>query len=190
MFERFTAAAREAVVAAQEQARGSGHHHIGTEHLLLGVLADVDGVAATVLRDQGVERAAVVSEMAALGNSDADALRAIGIDLGEVRRKAEAAFGPGALDRVRCHRVGLFRHRMVDAAMPFSAATKQALERSVREAQALKHSYIRTEHLLLGLLGLLADETSTATQMLRRLGMRLDLGQIRARVLDELGRVA
>jgi len=51
VFERFTQSARRAVVFAQEEARLLNHGYIGTEHLLLGVLAGSDGVAADVLRD-------------------------------------------------------------------------------------------------------------------------------------------
>src|SRR5215469_10408732 len=46
MFERFTAEARRAIVQAQEEARRLQHNYIGTEHLLLGLLAEPDGIAA------------------------------------------------------------------------------------------------------------------------------------------------
>jgi len=49
MFERFTNPARHVVVLAQEEARGLKHNYIGTEHLLLGLLGETDGVAARVL---------------------------------------------------------------------------------------------------------------------------------------------
>jgi hypothetical protein len=55
MFERFTDRARTTVVMAQEEARGLGHNFIGTEHLLLGLLAEGNGVGAIVLRAAGVE---------------------------------------------------------------------------------------------------------------------------------------
>jgi ATP-dependent Clp protease ATP-binding subunit ClpA len=54
MFERFTDQARTVVVLAQEQARGLSHHYIGTEHLLLGLLAEGNGVAAKVLEAAGI----------------------------------------------------------------------------------------------------------------------------------------
>lgn len=50
MFERFTDRARRVVVRAQEEARALGHPSIGTEHLLLGLLDDPDGLAAAALR--------------------------------------------------------------------------------------------------------------------------------------------
>src|SRR5450756_1199196 len=49
MFERFTEHARQVIVLAQEEARVLRHNYIGTEHLLLGLLREADGVAARVL---------------------------------------------------------------------------------------------------------------------------------------------
>jgi ATP-dependent Clp protease ATP-binding subunit ClpA len=92
MFERFTDRARKAVTDAQVVARRLGHGHVGTEHLLLGLLEN-DGIAAQVLSGAGVTRAAVEREILAevgrgpLGAGDAEALGAIGIDLDEVRRR-------------------------------------------------------------------------------------------------------
>ncbi|MCW2879967.1 MAG: ATPase domain protein [Sphaerisporangium sp.] len=54
MFERFTDSARRAVVAAQEEARRLDHDFIGTEHVLLGLLGEGKGLAATVLKDSGL----------------------------------------------------------------------------------------------------------------------------------------
>ncbi len=54
MFERFTDRARTVVVMAQEEARGLGHPYIGTEHLLLGLLAEGNGVGAQVLNARGI----------------------------------------------------------------------------------------------------------------------------------------
>src|SRR5487761_1581048 len=49
MFERFTQRARRVIVLAQEESRQLGHNYIGTEHLLLGLLAEDEGVAARAL---------------------------------------------------------------------------------------------------------------------------------------------
>src|SRR5271165_2223325 len=54
MFERFTDKARRTVVLAQEEARQLRHDHIGTEHLLLGLLRETDGAAATALSSLGI----------------------------------------------------------------------------------------------------------------------------------------
>jgi Clp amino terminal domain, pathogenicity island component len=59
MFERFTDRARRVVVLAQEEARLLNHNYIGTEHILLGVLSEPDGVAAETLRSMGVSLDAV-----------------------------------------------------------------------------------------------------------------------------------
>lgn len=53
MFERYTERARQVVVLAQEEARGLKHNYIGTEHVLLGLIAEGEGVAAHVLGDFG-----------------------------------------------------------------------------------------------------------------------------------------
>jgi ATP-dependent Clp protease ATP-binding subunit ClpA len=55
MFERFTDRARRVVVLAQEEARMLQHNYIGTEHILLGLLREGDGVAAQVLVKLGAE---------------------------------------------------------------------------------------------------------------------------------------
>ena len=49
MFERFTARARQVVVLAQDEARALKHNYIGTEHILLGLLREEEGLAARVL---------------------------------------------------------------------------------------------------------------------------------------------
>ena len=54
MFERFTERARMAVVLAQDEARALKHNYIGTEHLLLGLLREQEGLAARVLHSLGV----------------------------------------------------------------------------------------------------------------------------------------
>jgi ATP-dependent Clp protease ATP-binding subunit ClpC len=59
MFERFTDRARRVVVLAQEEARMLNHNYIGTEHVLLGLISEGEGVAARVLRTMGVSLEAV-----------------------------------------------------------------------------------------------------------------------------------
>src|SRR6266852_4252087 len=55
VFERFTERARQVVVLAQDEARLLGHDHVGTEHLLLGLVREEEGVAARTLQSLGVE---------------------------------------------------------------------------------------------------------------------------------------
>jgi len=63
MFERFTPSARLAVNHAKESARALGHHNLGTEHLLLGILHEPDGLGAKVLRELGVDEATINREI-------------------------------------------------------------------------------------------------------------------------------
>ena len=59
MFERFTDRARRVVVLAQEEARMLNHDYIGTEHILLGLIHEGEGVAARALESLGISLAAV-----------------------------------------------------------------------------------------------------------------------------------
>ncbi|MCT2594052.1 hypothetical protein LHJ74_29800 [Streptomyces sp. N2-109] len=170
MFERFTKPARSVVVGAQEEARGLRHDRIGTEHLLLSVLRHPEEPGAATLERLGVTaetcRAAVAAlvtrDTDALGPEDAEALKALGIDLEEVRRRTEESFGPGALDgpaaapRDKPRRLlplGRRREEGIETGhMPFESRAKKALELSLREALALKDRAIGVEHVVLGLL--------------------------------------
>ena len=188
MFERFTAQARHAVVEAQVHARALHHDQITPEHVLLGVMDDTDGVGAQVLRDLGLTTDALAREIAALGRGDADALQTIGVDLSAVRLQAEAVFGPGALDQGRRGPGGWFRARRARRArghVPFSAPAKKALEQSLRQALELKHGYIGSEHLLLGLI---ASDGDPAARTLQRLG--ISPADVRDRVRTRLRRPA
>lgn len=108
MFERFAPDARTAVAHAQEHARRLGHHYIGCEHLLLG-LVSTDQPASEVLREHGVTPARLEEEIVRqvglgagsllFGTLDRDALASIGIDLDAVRARVEESFGPEALTR-------------------------------------------------------------------------------------------
>lgn len=174
MFERFTHDARAVVVRTQEEARQLRHDRIGTEHLLLGLLAEAPGVLAAT----GITAAAVREGIAAArGPSDADALATLGIDLDEVRRRVEATFGTGALSAVR--RGGRSGH------LPFSPRAKTVLELSLREAIRLKHNWIGPEHILLGLI---REGRGLAAAVLVALGV--DLERLRDSVVADLGRRA
>jgi ATP-dependent Clp protease ATP-binding subunit ClpC len=70
VFERFTDRARQVVVLAQEEARLLEHDHIGTEHILLGVLREDSGIGAQVLTDLGVTIEAVRDRVIELVKSD------------------------------------------------------------------------------------------------------------------------
>ena len=147
MFERFTKRARTVVVHAQEIARERRSPTIGSEHLLLGLFAVPDGLAATILSRLQVDRADVEADLGRGAPFDAEGLATLGIDLDEVRRQAEETFGPGALDRTQAA-----QGRWRGGHIPFERDAKKALELGLREAVHLGHGFIGTEHLLLGLL--------------------------------------
>ena len=181
-FERFTEKARTVVVLAQQQARERGDDTIDTGHLLRALLVVPDNLALTVLEGFSVRRTEVEADLARRGAttttdvSDAAALASLGIDLDEVRRRVEEAFGPGALDRV--HRP---RGRRWGGHIPFAKGSKKALELALREAIALGHNYIGTEHLLLGML----RGDGPARDVLVARGVRLDVARV---IVEELVR--
>jgi len=187
MFERLTDSARAAIISAQGQARALRHEQVLAEHLLLAVLADRASISARVLREHGVQADRLIEEVAALGAGDHEALREIGIDLAAVRQRAEATFGPGALDRPRPRRAGFLRRQMVwtGGHLPFSDAAKGALEQSLRQAVALGHHHVGVDHVLLGLL---AGDQDSAARSLQRLGV--DPSDIRSQVQAQLQRAA
>ena len=174
MFERFTDAAREAVAQAQVEARGLGHRHIGTEHLLLGLLADSESDSARGLWLQRVDHDQVREALTRIipvppGDLDAEALETIGIDLSAVREKVEATFGTGALDQLPGG--GGERRRLPSGRIPFTARAKKVLELSLREALRLRHKHIADGHILLGLL---REGEGLAVQILVGAGVDLD----------------
>ena len=178
MFERFTRAARAVVTGAQQEARALGHDWIGTEHVLLAMVAPpqpgvdapegADRVAA-VLRVSGIDhsrvRTAIIrhvgdrSEATVIADRDAEdaaALKAIGIDLDAVRAAIEENFGAGALRLPRPAKkkgiLGRFTGGDGGGHIAFTPRNKKALELSLREAIRLKHNFIAPEHMLLGIL--------------------------------------
>jgi ATP-dependent Clp protease ATP-binding subunit ClpC len=143
MFERFTDRARRVMVLAQEEARMLKHDYIGTEHILLGLIQEGDGVAA-------------------------HALESLGITQEEVRQQVEASVGRGQQAPKGGH-------------IPFTPQGKKALQLSLREAMHLGHSYIGTEHILLGLI---REGEGPAAQVLVRLGA--DQNRVRHQVIQLL----
>jgi len=147
MFERFTTEARQVVVGAQSEARQLHSGRIGTEHLLLALLAQ-GAPSAAVLTRHGLTHDAVAEAVVGYvgaGDLDAEALAALGIDLEAVRSTVEATFGEGALD-------GPPGSRDPRGHIPFTPRAKKVLELSLREAIALKSKSIADTHIALGLL--------------------------------------
>ena len=178
MFDIFTDEARRALILAQDEAIMLGHDFVAAEHLLLGLVGTGDGLAGQLLADQGVTadeaRRAAVELLTADGLTVAsaagpvEALATIGIDVDDVRRRADETFGRG---------------QFVFPRPAYVLEAKRAIERSVAEAQALGHEYVGTEHMLLGLLG--ADD-APGTRLVAALG--LDPGQVRGLVLARIER--
>ena len=140
VFERFTDRARSVLVLAQEEARLLNHSFIGTEHILLGLLHEGDGVGAR-------------------------ALQSLGITLEAVRVKVEETIGMAGTTP--------------GGSPPFTPRAKKVLELSLREALQLSHSYIGTEHILLGLVR--EGEGVAATVLV---GLGADLGRVRQTVMQ------
>ncbi|MBU6144284.1 MAG: AAA family ATPase, partial [Acidobacteria bacterium] len=142
MFEKFTDKARRVVVLAQEEAKSLNHNYIGTEHILLGLIHEGEGVAAK-------------------------ALEALGISQEAVRDQVKEIIGQG--------------QSTPNGHIPFTPRAKKVLELSLREALQLGHSYIGTEHLLLGLI---KEGEGVAAQVLTKLGA--DSNRVRAQVQQML----
>lgn len=146
MFERFTASARAVVFAARELAEDEHGAQVRPDHLMLALLGEDDSLAVRVLEASGASRERLAEALgrrrssvdSGLGPDDVDALAAIGIDVQEVLRRIEENLG-GL--RGPAHR-GTPR---------FTAGSKKVLELALREAIALRHRAIGSEHILLGL---------------------------------------
>jgi ATP-dependent Clp protease ATP-binding subunit ClpC len=131
-FDKFTERARRVLTLAQEEAQRFNHNYIGTEHLLLGLVREGDGVAAKVLNNLGVE-------------------------LSKVRSAVEFIIGRG--------------EKQISGEIGLTPRAKKVIELAVEEARRLNHSYIGTEHLLLGLV---REGEGIAFGVLESLGVSLD----------------
>ncbi|MGH3444584.1 MAG: Clp protease N-terminal domain-containing protein [Nocardioidaceae bacterium] len=147
MFERFTRAARQVVMDAREQAVAATASEVRPEHLLRALLEDERSMAVRALAELGVKAGALRESLDrlrmryvdGLDEDDAAALKVLGIDLDDVVRRIDRNLG------------GLTPSGPSGRRLRFSRAAKKALELALREALALGHNYIGTEHLLLGL---------------------------------------
>ncbi len=132
MNTRFTSRAVKALKFAQYEAQDMEQNFIGTEHILLGLLHEDEGVAAR-------------------------ALSALGVDLNTVRQRAEGAIGAEADE---------------GSDNPYyTPGAKRAMELALDEARSFGHSYIGTEHILLGLL---REHDNAAARVLLALGANLN----------------
>ena len=186
MFERFTPEAKRIVTGGVEIAQHLHDDFLGTEHLLIALAGTGPNVATRAMIACGFDPARAQDDLARnvgssrddLSDADAAALRSIGVDLDEVRRRTEASFGPGALERRRRWHG---RRRARVCGLPFTPEAKQALELALREAIRLEQRSIGPEHVLLGLLRL----DATSTHLIR--AQQIDPRRLRSEVERGLG---
>ncbi|HEY2376177.1 MAG TPA: ATP-dependent Clp protease ATP-binding subunit [Gemmatimonadaceae bacterium] len=130
----FTERVRKVLAMAREEAARLHHEYVGTEHILLGLIREGEGVAATVLQNLSVE-------------------------LDEIQQKIEETVKKGKAAQT------------TGPDLPYTSRAKKVLELAMSEARELNHSYVGTEHLLLGLL---REEKGIAAQVLTDAGVNLE----------------
>jgi ATP-dependent Clp protease ATP-binding subunit ClpC len=142
MFGRFTERAQKVLALAQEEAVRLGHNNIGTEHILLGLVREGEGIAAK-------------------------ALQALGLSPEKIQKEVETLIGRGQDASQTIH---------------YTPRAKKVIELSMDEARKLGHSYVGTEHILLGLI---REGEGVAARVLNNLGVSLN--KARQQVLQLLG---
>ena len=130
----FTERVRKVLAMAREEAARLHHEYIGTEHMLLGLIREGEGVAATVLQNLSVE-------------------------LDDIQQKIEETVARGKAGQT------------TGPDLPYTSRAKKVLELAMDEARELNHSYVGTEHLLLGLL---REEKGIAAQVLFDAGVTIE----------------
>jgi ATP-dependent Clp protease ATP-binding subunit ClpA len=172
-FERFTQRARGVLAAADAAAEGSGHRAIGTEHLLLGLYAEPDGIAAKALLGMQVGREQVV---AAVQTAWARAAAAQHEPARPADDAAATAVQPDAVAALRAAAGDPTAGRR-----PMSPGARAALVSALAAALEFGHNYIGTEHILLGLY---RDPDSLAARVLAEVGA--EASEVQARVAELL----
>ncbi|PRX39259.1 ATP-dependent Clp protease ATP-binding subunit ClpC [Planifilum fimeticola] len=142
MFGRFTERAHKVLALAQEEAVRLGHSNIGTEHILLGLVREGEGIAAK-------------------------ALIGLGLGLEKIQKEVESLIGRGQGQPIN---------------IAYTPRAKKVIELSMDEARKLGHTYVGTEHILLGLI---REGEGVAARVLNNLGVSLN--KARQQVLQLLG---
>ncbi|WP_010652137.1 ATP-dependent protease ATP-binding subunit ClpC [Oceanobacillus massiliensis] len=142
MFGRFTERAQKVLALSQEEAVRLGHNNIGTEHILLGLVREGEGIAAK-------------------------ALQSLGLEVSKIQEEVEKLIGVGKQPMQSIH---------------YTPRAKKVVELSQDEARKLGHSYVGTEHILLGLI---REGEGVAARVLNNLGVSLN--KARQQVLQLLG---
>ena len=140
----FTDRVRKVLAMAREEAIRLQHDYVGTEHILLGLIREGEGVAAAVLTN-------------------------LSVDLEQVQERIEESVRRG-------------KATIALGELPYTSRAKKVLEFAMAEARELNHSYVGTEHLLLGLL---REEKGIAAEVLNQLGVTLE--EARRQTLKLLG---
>ncbi|MEX2466533.1 MAG: ATP-dependent Clp protease ATP-binding subunit [Gemmatimonadota bacterium] len=140
----FTDRVRKVLAMAREEAIRLQHDYVGTEHILLGLIREGEGVAAAVLTN-------------------------LSVDLDQIHERVEESVRKG-------------KATIALGELPYTSRAKKVLEFAMAEARDFNHSYVGTEHLLLGLL---REEKGIAAQVLNSLGVTLE--EARAETLKVLG---
>jgi ATP-dependent Clp protease ATP-binding subunit ClpA len=194
MFERFTSQGHIAVALAKEAGRELRAPEISAQHLLLGVLQAAgkdlsvvlsgDGLTAEVVRPRLIEASETSKATDESFDEDADALRAIGIDLKAVRDSVARTFGADAFDDAPSPSGRRRRRQRRSSHVPFSRAAKKCLELALREALAHKDNEIGCEHLMLGII---RSGDKAAIDLITE---HVDTTQLRASILALLDKAA
>ncbi|RDI39038.1 ATP-dependent protease ATP-binding subunit ClpC [Falsibacillus pallidus] len=142
MFGRFTERAQKVLALAQEEAIRLSHSNIGTEHVLLGLVREGEGIAAK-------------------------ALYGLGLSPEKIQKEVETLIGKG---------------QDASQTIQYTPRAKKVIELSMDEARKLGHSYVGTEHILLGLI---REGEGVAARVLNNLGVSLN--KARQQVLQLLG---
>jgi ATP-dependent Clp protease ATP-binding subunit ClpA len=182
-----TPRAKKVIEYAVDEARRLNHHYIGTEHLLLGLLREGEGIAAGVLQSLGVNlEQARRQTLAALDDSGQGGVQEPG---------PEEAEGSKIPDQDKDRAINLEPLQDGDdrplEATPgqmgrfdkFSVRARRVMESAQQEAQRFQHSYIGTEHILLGLV---RENKGIAAHVLLNLGV--DRDKVRSAVESIIGR--
>ncbi len=140
----FTDRVRKVLAMAREEAIRLQHDYVGTEHILLGLIREGEGVAAAVLTN-------------------------LNVDLDQIHDQVEESVKKG-------------KATIALGELPYTSRAKKVLEFAMAEARELNHSYVGTEHLLLGLL---REEKGIAAQVLNSLGVSME--EARSETLKVLG---
>jgi len=139
MFERFTGRGKRVIIFARREAAKLGHDFLGTEHILMGILREKGAFADTVLQRLGASTDDIGLEIEKRAGKKLSSPTPINPD----------NIGSGA-EKQSAKRKGASKEEK--GFIPFTPTAKKVLALSVEEARVMDHTYVGTEHILLGLI--------------------------------------